>query len=61
MKRFALGLFVGFLLGIAGAGLASVKVAGKDDYLKGWEVIVKGKQACIDPYVRVSTKEIECI
>lgn len=61
MKRFAVGLAVGFLLGITGAGLAAVKVAGNDDYLKGWEVVVKGKKACIDPYVRVSTKEIECI
>jgi len=61
MKRFALGLAMGFLLGITGAGFAAVKVAGDDDYLKGWEVVVKGKKACVDPYVRVSSKEIECI
>ena len=61
MKRFALGLAVGFLLGIAGVGFATVKVAGDDDYLKGWQVVVKGKKACVDPYVRVSPKEIECI
>ncbi len=61
MKHFALGLAFGFFLGLTGAGLAAVKVAGNDDYLKGWEVVVKGKKACSDPYVRVSTKEIECI
>lgn len=61
MKQFALGLAFGFLLGLTGAGLAAVKVAGDDDYLKGWEVVVKGKKACTDPYVRVSSKEIECI
>jgi len=61
MKQFALGLAFGFLLGITGAGLAAVKVAGDDDYLKGWEVVVKGKKACTDPYVRVASKEIECI
>ncbi len=61
MKHFALGLALGFLLGLTGVGLAAVKVAGNDDYLKGWEVVVKGKKACVDPYVRVSSKEIECI
>ena len=61
MKQLALGFAIGFLLGLTGAGLAAVKVAGDDDYLKGWEVVVKGKKACTDPYVRVSTKEIECI
>lgn len=61
MKQFAVGLAFGFLLGLTGAGLAAVKVAGDDDYLKGWEVVVKGKKACTDPYVRVSSKEIECI
>lgn len=61
MKRFALGLAAGFLLGLAGAGLAAVKISGGDDYLKGWEVVVKGKKACVDPFVRVSSKEIECI
>jgi hypothetical protein len=54
MKQFALGLAVGFLLSLAGAGLAAVKVSGDDDYLKGWEVVVKGKKACVDPYVRVT-------
>lgn len=61
MKQFALGLAFGFLLGLTGAGLAAVKVAGDDDYLKGWEVVVKGKKACTDPFVRVTSKEIECI
>jgi hypothetical protein len=61
MKRFALGLAFGLLLGVAGAGLAAVRVAGDDDFLKGWEVVVKGKKACVDPYVRVTSKEIECI
>ena len=61
MKQFAVGLAFGFLLGLAGAGLAAVKIAGNDDYLKGWEVVVKGKKACSDPYVRVTSKEIECI
>ncbi|MEK7221631.1 MAG: hypothetical protein AAB130_00840 [Nitrospirota bacterium] len=61
MRHFVLGLAFGFVLGLTGAGLAAVKVAGDDDYLKGWEVVVKGKKACVDPYVRVSSKEIECI
>lgn len=61
MKQFAVGLAFGFLLGLTGAGLAAVKVSGDDDYLKGWEVVVKGKKVCTDPYVRVTSKEIECI
>ena len=61
MKQFAVGVAFGFLLGLAGAGLAAVKIAGNDDYLKGWDVVVKGKKACADPYVRVTSKEIECI
>ena len=61
MRRFVLGVAFGLVLGLTGAGLAAVKIAGNDDYLKGWEVVVKGKKVCTDPYVRVSTKEIECI
>lgn len=61
MKQFALGVAFGFLLGLTGAGLAAVRVTGNDDYLKGWEVVVKGKKACTDPYMRVTSKEIECI
>ena len=60
MKHLAWGVALGLLLGLTGAGLAAVKVTGADDYLKGWEVVVKGKKVCTDPYVRVSTKEIEC-
>ncbi len=61
MKQFAVGLAFGFLLGLTGVGLAAVKIAGDDDYLKGWEVVVKGKKVCTDHYVRVTSKEIECI
>lgn len=61
MRNFAFGLTVGLLLGAVGVGFAAVKVSGNDDYLKGWEVVVKGKKTCVDPYVRVTSKEIECI
>jgi hypothetical protein len=50
-----------FLLGLATGTVAAVKVSGNDDYLKGWEVVVNGKKACVDPYVRVTSKEIECL
>ncbi len=60
MKNFALGLTLGLLVGMAGTALA-VSCSGGDDYLKGWEVIVKGKKACTDPYIRVTSKEIECV
>lgn len=61
MRHFVLGLAFGLLVGLTGASLAAIKVAGDDDYLKGWEVVVKGKKVCTDPYVRVTSKEIECI
>ena len=61
MKNVTVGLLLGFLLGIAAGTAAAVRVSGNDDYLKGWEVVVKGKKVCTDPYVRVTSKEIECI
>ncbi len=60
MKLFAAGLTLGLLFGVAAVTIAA-KMSGEDGYMKGWEVVVNGKKACADPYVRVSTKEIECI
>lgn len=61
MKNFIIGLIVGLLFTSVALTAAAVKVSGNDDYLKGWEVVVNGKKACVDPYVRVTSKEIECI
>lgn len=37
------------------------KVVGDDGYLTGWDVVDQNSERlCSDPYVWVSTKEIEC-
>ena len=59
MKRFISGVVVGVLIG-SGAVALSAALVGEDGPLLGWTVLVEGEEACSDPIVRVSTREIEC-
>lgn len=59
MKRFALGLLLGLAFGFA-VSAAAANVIGDNGYLMGWDVTVDGETVCSDPYVWVSTSEIEC-
>jgi hypothetical protein len=59
MKRFVAGLLLGLLLGFTGSAFAA-RMVGDNGYLIGWTVTVGGEEICADPYVWVSTREIEC-
>ncbi len=64
-KPFALGLGLGLLLGgTASAGAAVVlrpTMSGTNGYLMRWDVVNSdGDTVCSDPYVWMSTREIEC-
>lgn len=59
MGRF----LVGFLLGLATAlslPTLAARLVGDDDFLIGWTVTLEGEAVCSDPYVWLSTREIEC-
>ncbi len=62
MKKYAVGFAVGLSLGIALTVLAGQPAfVGDSGDLFGWRVIVKHREACTSPYVRVNEREIECI
>jgi hypothetical protein len=57
----AAGLALGLSLGVAGQGLAREPWSSPaDHYLVGWRVLIRGKEACGDPFLRSSEREIEC-
>ena len=57
--QFLAGVVVGLVLGSAIAVLAA-QVVGSNGYLNGWDVTRDGETICSDPYVYVSSREIEC-
>jgi hypothetical protein len=57
--RFATGMVVGLALGMSATAFAVV-LAGDSGYASGWSVTKDGEEICSDPYVWVSSREIEC-
>ena len=62
MKNYVVVFAVGLSLGIVLTALAGQpEVIGDSGDLFGWKVIVKHREACTSPYVRMKEREIECI
>jgi hypothetical protein len=61
MRMFLAGAVFGAIVG-AGTlyAMAGPTISGGNGYLMGWDVSVKGRAVCSDPYVWKATKEIEC-
>jgi hypothetical protein len=58
MTRFAVGVLIGLLLGVAiTAQAAGVFGSGT---LTGWSVTKDGEEVCSDPEVDTTSKQIEC-
>ncbi|GAB4480965.1 MAG: hypothetical protein OHK0044_29260 [Burkholderiaceae bacterium] len=58
-RKFVAGFIAGALTALASAALAA-RIVGGNGWLNGWEVTKDGESICEDPYVWVSTHEIEC-
>jgi hypothetical protein len=58
MVRFVAGLIIGLALGLSATTYAATCIGYGD--LTGWTVTVNGEEACSDPSVDTSSKEIEC-
>lgn len=58
-RRFIAGFLCGALVTAGGAAIAA-KIVGSNGYMSGWTVTSDGDEICSDPYVRTSTREIEC-
>lgn len=59
MKKFIMGFLAGLATAMAISAFAA-KMVGSNGFLSGWEITKDGEEICSDPYVWVSTKEIEC-
>ena len=59
MKRFLAGAIFELCLGVA-ITAAAAQIVGNNGYLMGWDVEINGEVVCRNPYVWVSTKEIDC-
>lgn len=59
MKKFIVGVIFGILLGTVASAYAA-QMMGENGYLHGWDVVKEGETLCSDPYVWMSTREIEC-
>lgn len=59
LKRYAIGFFVGILVG-AGASALAANFVGGNGYLINWTVMEEGVEICRNPYIRVTYREIEC-
>jgi hypothetical protein len=57
--QFLAGVIVGLVLGSA-IGVLAAQMVGGNGYLNGWEVTREGETICSDPYVYVSSREIDC-
>ena len=58
MRNLLLGLIIGFVIAVATASYAA-SVLGSG-YLMGWYVTHDGEAVCVDPYVWIGIKEIDC-
>lgn len=59
MHRYIVGFLVGILVGTVTSVFAA-RIVGDNGHATGWTVTVGGEEVCDDPYVWVSTREIEC-
>lgn len=59
MRNYILGIATGLAIGAAGAAGAAA-FAGGTGYLMGWDVTIKGRTICSDPYIWQGTREIDC-
>lgn len=58
MTRFIVGMAVGLVIGLGASAYAATCIGSGG--LHGWTVIVQGEEACTDPSVDPTSKEIEC-
>jgi len=59
MQKFMVGLALGLAIGFIAPAIAQ-RIVGADGYLNGWDITFQGRVICNDPFVWVSTREIEC-
>jgi hypothetical protein len=58
MMKFLTGLMLGLVLGAATVGAAASCIGS--GYARGWTVTKDGDEICDSPYIRTSSREIEC-
>lgn len=59
MRQFFVGLIMGLGIGVA-ATASAASMVGDNGWLMGWDVSVNGETVCSEPYIWVTTREIEC-
>ena len=60
MRKFISGVAVGVFISAA-VPVVAAEMVGGHGYLMGWDVKVKGKKVCSDPWIWTGgLKEIEC-
>lgn len=59
MRKFVYGFVVGVMCAAA-TGVFAAKLVGENGYLHGWTVEVDGEEVCSDPYIYISSREVQC-